>query len=171
MFWTFVATVFLRSWCRWHCHGYSRGHRQKAPPKWLIPVFAGAGMLGYLIYGEYTWYDHKRAMLPEEAVVVATEQERIFFRPPWTFVFPYVTSFSAVDKESISRDTGDQNIVRFTLYRFEQTVTDAVSHRIHLINCGSRELVPLGSDGGAPRVDNMKLLESDDPLYTIICRS
>ncbi|ABM17995.1 hypothetical protein [Marinobacter nauticus] len=168
MFWTFVATVF----CGLGAAGIALGIRAataKKAPKWLIPVFAGAGMLGYLIYGEYTWYDHKRAMLPEEAVVVATEQEKIFFRP-WTFVFPYVTSFSAVDRESISRDTGDQDIVRFTLYRFEQTVTDAVSHRVHLINCGSRELVPLGSDG-APRVDNMKLLESNDPLYTTVCRS
>ncbi|MGC8121464.1 hypothetical protein [Marinobacter sp. VGCF2001] len=168
MFWTFIATVF----CGLGAAGIAlaiRAATAKKAPKWLIPVFAGAGMLGYLIYGEYTWYEHKRALLPEEAVVVATEKERIFFRP-WTFAFPYVTSFSAVDQQSISRDTDDRDIVRFTLYRFEQTVTDAVSHRIHLMNCGSRELVPIGSNG-VPRVDNMKVLETNDRLYTTVCRT
>ena len=166
MFWTFVATVF----CGLGAAGIALGIRAataKRAPKWIIPVFAGAGMLGYLIYGEYTWYDHKRSLLPEEAVVVNTEQEKIFFRP-WTFVFPYVTAFSTVDVASISKDTPDSNIVPFTLYRFSQTVTDAVSHRVHLINCQSRELVPLGSDG-SPRLDNMKLLNLQDPLYTTVC--
>ena len=166
MFWTFVATIV----CGLGAAGIAMGIRAataKRAPRWIIPVFAGAGMLGYLVYGEYSWYDHKRSLLPEEAVVVATEQEKIFFRP-WTFVFPYVTAFSTVDTSDFRRDTSDDDIVRFTLYRFEQTVTDAVSHRAHLIHCQSRELVPLGSDG-VPRVDNMKLLTANDPLYRTVC--
>ena len=47
-------------------------------------------------------------------------------------------------------------------------MTDAVSHRVHIINCATRELVPLGSDG-SPRVDNLKLLEPGDPLYETVC--
>lgn len=124
-------------------------------------------MLGYLIQGEYTWYDHKKAQLPEEAVVVSTQDDGIFWRP-WTFVFPYVTSFTTVDTRSISHDSDNQNIVRFTLYRFEQKLTDAVSHRIHIINCATQELVPLGSDG-SPRVDNLKTLVSGDPLLETVC--
>lgn len=124
-------------------------------------------MLGYLVYGEYTWYDHKLSQLPEEAIVVDTENEGILWRP-WTFVFPYVTAFSTVDVKSISQDTGNPDIVRFTLYRFEQKLADAVSHRIHIMNCNTRELVPLGSDG-TPRVDNMKVLAPDDPLAQTVC--
>lgn len=168
MFWNFVATIL----CGLGAAGIAMGIRAataKRAPRWLIPVFAGVGMLGYLVYGEYTWYDHKRSLLPEEAVVVDTEQERLFFRP-WTFVLPYVTAFSTVDVESISRDTADINIVRFTLYRFEQTVTDAVSHRVHLINCRSRELVPLAQDG-SPRLDNMKVLTNNDPLFKVVCEA
>ncbi|GGC80037.1 hypothetical protein [Marinobacter halophilus] len=168
MFWTFVATII----CGLGAAGIALGIRAataKRAPRWLIPVFAGAGMLGYLVSGEYTWFDHKQSLLPEEAVVVATEQETIFFRP-WTFVFPYVTAFSTVDTSGFRQDTDDPDIIRFTLYRFEQTVTDAVSHRVHLINCQSRELVPLSNDG-APRVDNMKLLEATDPLYQTVCGS
>ena len=166
MFWTFVATVF----CGLGAAGIALGIRaftRKKAPRWLIPVFAGAGMLGYLVYGEYTWYEHKKSLLPEEAVVVNTESEGLFWRP-WTFVFPYVTAFSAVDTEGVARDTGNEDVVRFTLYRFDQRVTDAVSHRVHLLNCASRELVPLGSDG-RPRVDNMKVLNSSDDLLRIVC--
>ena len=166
MFWTFIATVFCGLGAAGIALGIRAITRNKAP-RWLIPVFAGAGMLGYLIYGEYTWYDHKQTLLPEEAVVVGTESDGILWRP-WTFVFPYVTAFSTVDVESISRDTDNPDIVRFTLYRFEQKMTDAVSHRVHIINCESRELVPLGADG-KPRVDNMKVLESGDPLFQTVC--
>lgn len=166
MFWTLVATVFCGLGAAGIALGIRAATRNKAP-RWIIPVFAGMGMLGYLIQGEYTWYDHKKAQLPEEAVVVSTQNEGIFWRP-WTFVFPYVTSFTTVDTQSISRDSDNQNVVRFTLYRFEQKMTDAVSHRIHIINCATQELVPLGSDG-RPRVDNLKLLVSGDPLLETVC--
>ncbi|EON91025.1 hypothetical protein MARLIPOL_16644 [Marinobacter lipolyticus SM19] len=166
MFWTFVATVFCGLGAAGIALGIRAATRNKAP-RWIIPVFAGAGMLGYLIQGEYTWYDHKKAQLPEEAVVVSTQDDGIFWRP-WTFVFPYVTSFTTVDTKSISHDSDNQNVVRFTLYRFEQKLTDAVSHRIHIINCATQELVPLGSDG-RPRVDNLKTLVSGDPLLETVC--
>lgn len=168
MFWTFVATVF----CGLGAAGIALAIRTataKKAPRWIIPVFAGLGMLGYLIYGEYTWYDHKRSLLPEEAVVVNEEQQGLFFRP-WTFVFPYVTAFSTVDIKSIETDTTDSDIVRFTLYRFDQTVTDAVSHRVHLIHCAKRELVPLTSDG-SPAINNLKVLPASDPLYEIVCNA
>ena len=166
MFWTFVATVF----CGLGAAGIALGIRfltRKMAPKWIIPVFAGAGMLGYLIYGEYIWYDNKQTRLPDEAAVVSTEREGIFWRP-WSLVYPYVTAFSTVDKNSIARDTNNPDIVRFTLYRFEQKITDTVAHRVHIINCGTREVVPIGSDG-TPRVDNMKVLERNDPLYSTVC--
>lgn len=168
MFWTFVATVF----CGLGAAGIALGIRavtRNHAPKWIIPVFAGLGMLGYLIHGEYTWYDQKKTQLPEEAVIVDTENDGILWRP-WTFVFPYVTAFSTVDIKSISQDTNNPNIVRFTLYRFEQKVTDAISHRVHILNCQSRELVPLGSDG-TPRVDNMKKLDGSDRLLKAVCTS
>ncbi|AOY88154.1 hypothetical protein BKP64_08205 [Marinobacter salinus] len=166
MFWTFVATVFCGLGAAGIALAIRTATRQKAP-KWIIPVFAGAGMLGYLIYGEYTWYDHKQSQLPEEAVVVDTETDGILWRP-WTFAFPYITAFSTVDTKSISHDTGNPDVVRFTLYRFEQKLADAVSHRVHILNCQTRELVPLGSDG-TPRVDNMKVLNSNDTLLNAVC--
>ncbi|EMP56439.1 hypothetical protein MSNKSG1_03871 [Marinobacter santoriniensis NKSG1] len=166
MFWNLIATVFCGLGAAGIALGIRAATRNKAP-RWLIPVFAGVGMLAYLIHGEYTWYDHKKELLPDEAVIVDTENDGILWRP-WTFVFPYVTAFSTVDLKSISRDTDNPDIVRFTLYRFEQKVTDAVSHRVHLLNCATDELVPLGSNG-SPRIDNMKVLDQTDPLLTTVC--
>lgn len=166
MFWTLVATVF----CGLGAAGIAMGIRaltRKKAPKWLIPVFAGAGMLGYLVYGEYIWYDHKKTLLPEEAVIVNTESEGILWRP-WTFVFPYVTAFSAVDTNSFAYAPGNPEVVRFTLYRFNQKITDAISHRVHLLNCTTRELVPLDSEG-SPSLDNMKVLEPGDSLLKTVC--
>ena len=108
MFWTFVATVVCGLGAAGIALGIRAATRNKAP-KWIIPVFAGAGMLGYLIYMEYTWFDQKEARLPDEAVVVSTESDGILWRP-WTFVLPYVTAFSTVDTKSISRDTSSEDI-------------------------------------------------------------
>lgn len=166
MFWTLVATVFCGLGAAGIALGIRAATRNKAP-KWFIPVFAGAGMLGYLIYGEYTWYDHKQSRLPAEAVVVNTQSDGIFWRP-WSLVYPYVTSFSTIDTKSITQDTDNPDIIRFTLYRFEQKITDTVTHRIHIVNCATRELVPIGSDG-TPRVDNLKTLSQGDLLYSTAC--
>lgn len=166
MFWTLVATVF----CGLGAAGIALGIRsvtRNMAPKWIIPVFAGMGMLGYLIHSEYTWYDHKQSLLPDEAIVVSTERNSIFWRP-WSMVYPYVTAFSTVDSDSIAKDTENPNIIRFTLYRFEQKITDTVSHRVHIINCATHELVPIGSDG-TPRVDNLKTLDGSDALYSAVC--
>ena len=167
MFWTLVATLV----CGLGAAGIAltlRSLSRQRLPKWIIPAFAGAGMLAYLIQGEYTWYNHKQSQLPSEAVVVNTESKAVIWRP-WTFAFPYVTSFSTVDTKSIQRSADDDNTLLFTLYRFEQKLTESVSHRVHLIHCSTRELVPLASDGH-PSLEHMKVLAADDPLLITVCR-
>ena len=166
MFWTFVATVFAGLGAAGIALGI-RAITAKKAPKGIIPAFAGAGMLAFLIYGDYTWYDLKRSQLPPEAVIVDTESEGQMLRP-WTYIAPYVTAFSIVDSESLARDTDNPDIVRFTLYRFHQGYTDSVAHRVHLLNCKSGELVPLASDG-RPSVDNMRRLDQEDRLFNTVC--
>ncbi|PPK51202.1 hypothetical protein [Marinobacter persicus] len=168
MFWNLLATVI----CGLGAAGFALGIRAitaKRAPKWLIPVFAGLGMLGYLVYSEYTWFEHKKSLLPEEAVVVSTEEEGVYFRP-WTFIFPYVTAFSAVDVNGINPVPNSEGVKQFVLYRFEQTFTDSVSHRPHLLNCQTRELVPLSPDG-KPNVDSLKVISTGDSLYKTVCGS
>lgn len=166
MFWTFVATVF----CGLGAAGIAlsiRAITRKKAPKWIIPVFAGAGMLGYLIYMEYTWFELKQTQLPEEAVVVSTEEYGAPWRP-WAYVVPQVAAFTVLDTNSVIQDDPDQNIVRFSLYRFEQSYTDAVSQKMYLLNCDKRELVPLKSEKSLD-TSALRTLSQDDRLLKLAC--
>lgn len=166
MFWTFVATVFSGLGAAGIALGIRAATRKKAP-KWLIPVFAGMGMLGYLVYGEYTWFEHKQTLLPDEALVVSTEDYPVPWRP-WTYVFPQVMAFTVLDTNSVVNSHSDRNVLQFNLYRFEQSYTDAVSLKTYLLNCDSRELVPLK---GSQEVDTsaMKTLPREDRLLRAAC--
>ncbi|OEY67836.1 hypothetical protein [Marinobacter sp. X15-166B] len=166
MFWNFVATL---------CAGLGgagialtlRASTRKKAPRWTIPVFAGLGMLGYLIYGEYTWFAHKQTQLPPEAVVVASDSEPVLWRP-WSFLVPQVSRFTVLDTNSIDRDGATPAVRRFYLYRFEQSYADQVSGQIHLLNCDIRQLVPLADDGQA-NLRAMRTLTPEDRLYTRVC--
>lgn len=167
MFWNLLATVVAGMGAA----GIAlviRSLTRKRAPKWLIPAFAGIGMLAYQIHLEYTWYDHKRSVLPEAAEVVSTEQREIAWRP-WTYFVPQVTSFTVLDVNSINRERGTEGIARFYLHRFERIVKDQVSSRIYLLNCDTRELVSLSQDG-SPNISELRRLDTSDPLQLAVCR-
>ena len=119
-------------------------------PKWIIPVFAGLGMLGYQIHYEYSWLDHKRSQLPTTAQVVATEQGSMLWRP-WTHAFPMTTAFSVVDRDSlVRRQVEDHRLVEFILYRFERQYVDRVTHQAWLMNCTTQSKLPLVGEQRRP---------------------
>lgn len=141
----------------------------KRLPKWIIPVFAGVGMLTYQVYTEYNWLEHKKLSLPEGSVVITTEQPGSFWRP-WTFAIPMTTAFTILDEGSVSRRMIDnQQVARFMLYRFEKQHVDRVNNQAFVLNCDSKELVPM-SDKLELDVAKMRVLGGDDPLYSEICR-
>lgn len=135
-------------------------------PRWLVPVFAGLGMLGYQVYTEYSWFDHKRDQLPPTALVVDSERGQAFWRP-WSYFFPLTSAFRVVDQQSVRvAEIDDQRVVEFMLYRFERQPMDSVTHQALLLNCESRELVPL--DNG-PRLERLRRLSEDAPLLQAVC--
>lgn len=81
-------------------------------PRWLTPVVAGAGMLAMTISNEYTWYSRTSGELPEGIVVAETVESRAFYRP-WTYLFPYVDRFVAVDQGTVRTNDAlpDQRMV------------------------------------------------------------
>jgi len=166
MFWTFVATIFSGLGAAGIALGIRALTRKKAP-KWIIPVFAGVGMLAYLVHGEYNWFEHKQTLLPDEAIVVSTEKYGAPWRP-WTYVIPQVTAFTVLDTKSIARDNPETDVVRFNLYRFEQSYTDAVSHKMYLLNCDTRELVPFDRSN-QPDLDELRTMPDDDRLLRAAC--
>lgn len=138
-------------------------------PRWIVPVFAGLGMLGYQIYHEYTWFEHKRAQLPASTQVVSTEQTPAFWRP-WTFLVPLTSGFTVVDQENLVRSQNDdQQLVEFILYRFEMANADRVQHRAYLLNCSARDLVPMTGEPRRPDTEQLRRLERQDPLLRTVC--
>lgn len=81
-----VAGVLL--FLRW----VSRGRL----PKWLVPASAGAAMIAFSVWNEYTWYPRIRAALPESVRIVTAPVDTVPYQP-WTYIFPLTKRFVAVD--------------------------------------------------------------------------
>lgn len=141
----------------------------KRLPKWIVPVCGGLGMLGYQIQVEYAWFEHKQAQLPDTAMVISHDTSSAVWRP-WTFAFPMVTKFSVVDSDNIlTRDVADTQVVEFILYQFERHHTDILTTQPYVLNCDSRELVPLNNDSGEAQLSELRLLRETSPLLTTVC--
>ncbi len=167
MFWNLVATVFAGLGAAGIGLGIRALTRKKAP-KWIIPVFAGLGMMGYQIYMEYTWFDQMTARMPAESVVVSTEAEAAFWRP-WSFFVPQINRFTILDTSSVERRTvSSSTVAQFQLYHFRHTYGGRVSHGNWLLNCGSREMVAL-TDEGQPNLNDIRQLDRDNTLYNQVC--
>ena len=166
MFCNFVATIL----CGVAAAGIAmviRTATAKKAPRWLVPVFAGLGMMGYQIYMEYNWYDQMTARMPASSVVVATEAQAEFWRP-WSFAFPQINRITVLDQDSITRSPASPDTARFQLYHFRQTYGGRVSKGTWLLNCPSRELVALNEDG-TPDTDQMRKLATDNNLLQEVC--
>jgi len=141
----------------------------KRLPRWIVPVFAGLGMLGYQIHVEYSWYSHRLEQLPDSAHVVEITRDGMFWRP-WTYVLPMVTAFSVVDTQSLAvQREGEERLVEFLLYRFERQVQDRVTTQNWLMNCNTRETVPLEPDTRQPLTEHRRRLTEEAPLYQAVC--
>ncbi|TLF50466.1 hypothetical protein FEI13_09875 [Halomonas urmiana] len=141
----------------------------KRLPRWIVPVCAGLGMLAYQIHHEYSWFEHKRQQLPDTAEVIDVEESQVFWRP-WTFLFPMTTAFTIVEQDqlAVSRANGER-LVEFLLYRFEKEYVDQVSHQAWLMNCATREMLPLEGEARTPATEAMRRLEASAPLYGVLC--
>jgi len=141
----------------------------KRLPRWIIPVCAGLGLLAYQINYEYDWYGNKRQQLPESAQVVSTEMSRMPWRP-WTYLYPLTTAFSVVDRDKlVNSRTNGERLVEFILYRFEMQYRDVLTHQAYLMNCTTRERVPLVGDSRRPDLERLRHLTSDDPQLEAVC--
>ncbi|WP_312257476.1 hypothetical protein [Stutzerimonas nitrititolerans] len=140
-------------------------------PKWIIPVFAGLGMLGYTIHYEYTWFESKQARLPEGSVVVSSEEGDMLWRP-WTMKFPMPLAYTVLDAASAQvEDTEKGRIARFTLYRFEKHhLMSTVKSANYQALCTEKVMFRLNEDGQA-KLEAMTEMQVDEPLYQTVCGS
>lgn len=141
-------------------------------PRWMVPVGAGAAMIGVAIANEYGWYDRTRSNLPDGLVIAQTVENKSFLRP-WTYVAPYTERFVAVDM--IGRQNhaaSDQHIA--DVYFFGRW--SPVNRMPVLVDCAGARRAQLAdgadfdSDGAVSGVSWVSVAP-DDPLLTTICVS
>lgn len=88
-------------------------------PKWLVPVAAGAAMIGYAVWSEYTWYGRTAAQMPDGLEVTLVNEARAAYRP-WTYLAPYVDRFAAVDARSVRTNETVPDARIADMYFFER---------------------------------------------------
>lgn len=169
MIWTMIAIVFSGLGAGGIAVLMRKLSRNKLP-KWIIPVFAGIGMLAYQISYEYSWFDHQMERQPEAARVVSTETGEIFWRP-WTYYFPMITAFTVIDSDNIVKNQVEgSELAQFILYRFEKQHIDLVDHQAYLLNCSTAEMLPLNEER-QPQLDQMTRIDTQGKLFTLVCQA
>ena len=91
-------------------------------PKWLVPVAAGAAMLGTTISSEYSWFSRTSGNLPDGLEVVQTVESTAIYRP-WTYLFPYTDRFVAVDQDNVRENADQADLFLADLYFFGRWTT------------------------------------------------
>ncbi|MGJ8606047.1 MAG: hypothetical protein ACSHXH_18170 [Marivita sp.] len=134
-------------------------------PKWMIPVAAGAAMLGTTIASEYGWYARTSAALPDGVEVVQTADSTAFYRP-WTYLAPYTDRFIALDTGNVRANTEDTALYMADIYFFRRWTT--VQSVELMVNCQTGQRAdPAFGDGGDPV---WRDTTTDDPIVSSVCR-
>lgn len=140
-------------------------------PRWLLPVAAGVGMLAATIASEYGWYSRTKAKLPDRLTVVETVESKAFYRP-WTYLYPFVERFAAVDKGSISTHQNQPGRKLADTYYFGRW---SPAHKLPvLVDCIDFKRAALSdgisfeSDGTVKGADWVGV-PKDDPMVAAIC--
>ena len=169
MFWELVATVFAGLGAAGIALLLRKLSAQKLP-RYLVPVFAGLGMLGFQIHGEYNWYSHQVSLLPEGVLVVKAVEEKINWKP-WTYLKPQITRFMAVDVKNSAANNNNADLVLANLYLFERRQA-AINVKL-VVHCKDQkranftEQLPLPKPGEAAGADFMAIGESEKVLLSV----
>lgn len=133
-------------------------------PKWFIPVAAGAAMLGTTISSEYSWFSRTADALPEGITVIQTAESTAFYRP-WTYAFPYVDRFIALDENNVRTNSETPDLHMADLYFFGRWST--VQAVEIMVNCATGERAdPSTGDGGEPV---WRTVPANDPIVEGVC--
>jgi hypothetical protein len=170
MLWELLATVFAGLGAAGVALAL-RSLTRKRFPAWSVPAFAGAAMLGFQIYSEYTWFSHQKSLLPEDVTVVRTVEETAAWRP-WTFIYPQTVRFIAVRVGTGAINQKNPDLVLADLFLFERRM--AARQVPQVFHCGANARADLTDNlaipaPGASLDDSWVLLASDDELLRAVC--
>ncbi len=170
MFFEFVATVTAGFAGAGVTLALARLTGGRVPGR-AAPVIAGAAMIVFLIWSEYSWYARTAAALPPGVEVAQTIENSGMLRP-WTLVWPYVHRFVAVDtgRARTNPDLPGQRMA--DLYFFGRWAP--VNRVTVLFDCpGGRsaemvEGVDFAADGQVTGV-TWRPMAASDPVFATAC--
>ncbi len=140
-------------------------------PRWLAPVAAGAVMIATAVFNEYDWYSRTSGALPDTFIVAQTVEGQAVYRP-WTYLWPIIERFAAVDTASLRQHPGQPGMKLVDVYFFGRW--SPVSQMSVLADCpGLRRAVladgiSFETDGGIQGAEWVKV-SAGDPLVGTIC--
>ncbi|MCB4824978.1 hypothetical protein [Roseicella aerolata] len=140
-------------------------------PRWILPVAAGAAMLGFHIWSEYTWFRRTAAALPPPLTVAMAPASTSIIQP-WTLVVPRVERFAAIDPRAIrwnERAPGLRMVEVFLIARYMPTFTT-----LQLFDCATPRRADVPRDlaldpGDMPQGAVWVELDPADPLRRAVC--
>lgn len=143
----------------------------KQAPRWLLPTVAGAAMLNFHIWNEYTWFDRASKALPDH-VVVAEHYTYKSMLQPWTLLAPRINRFTALDRSSIRRNERAPGYVMADIYLVARLERTAKLTQIY--DCKKERRTDVSrstatNERGLP-IDAVWIAwESDDSLFQLVC--
>ena len=138
-------------------------------PRWLIPGSAGAAMLLFTIWADYTWADRTIAELPDDFVVAGRFGDRSWFRP-WTLVEPPTSRIRVLAGTRTNPNVPDLVMAEIVLFERYQDVAQT----LQVFDCTAGERADLVPDqpfdaAGRPQGLAWVPLSADDPLLRAVC--
>jgi hypothetical protein len=91
----FIAAVFIALGAGGVAHLAIRLSGKRLPG-WLVPAAAGAAMIGFAVWSEYSWAERVKSTLPPEVAVVSQNAITSWYRP-WTYVWPLTNRMILID--------------------------------------------------------------------------
>jgi hypothetical protein len=136
--------------------------------RWLIPVSAGAAMLGFTIWNDYSWFGRQVDGLPEGVVVIESYTWSAAIQP-WTLLAPAVNRYSALDRRALDRHPERPEIVRAPVFFAQRYQPTAVSAQIVDCQAGRRADAADAGPDGLPPEGAWIALPRDHPLLAAAC--
>lgn len=166
MTWHLFA-VFIIGLCLGGIAFFVRKASRNRLPKWIIPISAGIGMFGYLVYYDYNWFEHKRSQLPAGSVVVEQGRAASFFKP-WGYLIPSVSSFVVLDGQVKETQQQGEILVEYIRYEFINDSTERLVTQSYVLNCTTAEQIAL-QQANSEAVSQVEHVARDSLLYQQLC--
>lgn len=140
-------------------------------PKALLPIGAGAAMIGFTIWSEYAWYPRTAEQLPDGIEIVSVNESQAFYRP-WTYISPFIDRFAAVDLETAKTNPdapGQVLVMQYIMGRWAPGARFPV-----VVDCAESRRAVLADgmefdDAGAVVNADWVSVEADDPVLEAVC--